>query len=107
VKHLWIFCLLLISISACAPSEEELLKVGLEKMNTQNWADAVAQFDQVLEKNPTQTTALNAKGVALFQQGKIKEAIPLFDQAITNLGLTGAMQTWSSTTTKRPWQTST
>ena len=82
MKHLWIFCLLLISFSACAPSEEELMKVGLEKMDSQNWADAVAQFDQVLEKNPTQITALNAKGVALFQQGKIKEAIPLFDQAI-------------------------
>ena len=58
------------------------MKLGLEKMDSQNWADAVAQFDQVLEKNPTQITALNAKGVALFQQGKIKEAIPLFDQAI-------------------------
>ena len=58
------------------------MKVGLEKMDAQAWAEAVTQFDQVLEKNPNQATALNAKGVALFQQGKIKEAIPLFDQAI-------------------------
>ena len=58
------------------------MKVGLEKMDAQAWAEAVTQFDQVLEKNPNQATALNAKGVALFQQGKIKEAIPFFDQAI-------------------------
>ncbi len=67
---------------ACAPTEEELMKVGLEKMDAQAWAEAVIQFDQVLEKNPNQVIALNAKGVALFQQGKIKEAIPLFDLAI-------------------------
>ena len=47
------------------------MKVGLEKMDAQAWAEAVTQFDQVLEKNPNQATALNAKGVALFQQGKI------------------------------------
>jgi len=58
------------------------MKVGLEKMDAQAWAEAVIQFDQVLEKNPNQVTALNAKGVALFQQGKIKEAIPLFGLAI-------------------------
>ena len=39
------------------------MKVGLEKMDTQAWAEAVTQFDQVLEKNPNQATALNAKGV--------------------------------------------
>lgn len=77
MKQLWIICLLVFSSLACTPTEEELLKVGLEKMDAQAWAEAVTQFDQVLEKNPNQPTALNAKAVALFQQGKIKEAIPL------------------------------
>uniref|UniRef100_UPI004048E5AE tetratricopeptide repeat protein n=1 Tax=Algoriphagus sp. TaxID=1872435 RepID=UPI004048E5AE len=82
MKQSWIICLLVFSSLACAPTEEELMKVGLEKMDAQAWAEAVIQFDQVLEKNPNQVTALNAKGVALFQQGKIKAAIPLFDLAI-------------------------
>ena len=67
---------------ACGPSEEELLKSGIAKMDEQAWQEAVEVFDQVLEINPNQATALNAKGVALFQQGKIAEAIPVFDLAI-------------------------
>jgi tetratricopeptide (TPR) repeat protein len=82
VKNLWILALLCVSLFACSPSEEELLKVGLEKMDAQAWPEAVTYFDQLLEKNPTNATALNAKGVALFQQGKIQEAIPVFNSAI-------------------------
>lgn len=83
VMKLWILGLLCVSLFACSPSEEELLKAGMEKMNTQAWPEAVTYFDQLLEKNPSNAQALNAKGVALFQQGKIKEAIPVFNAAIT------------------------
>lgn len=83
VNKLWILGLLCVSLFACSPSEEELLKAGIEKMDAQAWPEAVTYFDQLLEKNPANATALNAKGVALFQQGKIEEAIPVFDQAIT------------------------
>lgn len=82
VKRLWILVLLCVSLFACSPSEEELLKAGMEKMDTQAWPEAVETFDQLLEKNPSNAQALNAKGVALFQQGKIEEAIPVFNSAI-------------------------
>jgi tetratricopeptide (TPR) repeat protein len=82
VMRLWILGLLCASLVACSPTEEELLKAGMEKMDAQEWSEAVDNFDKLLEKNPTNATALNAKGVALFQQGKIQEAIPVFDLAI-------------------------
>lgn len=82
VRKNWMISLLFAGLWACSPSEEELLQSGIEKMDTQAWSEAVQIFDQLLEINPTQATALNAKGVALFQQGKIEEAIPVFDLAI-------------------------
>lgn len=82
MKNLWNLCLLLVLLTACAPNEAELLEAGLKEMDAQQWAKAATYFDKLLEKNPTNPVALNAKGVALFQQGKIKEAIPVFDQAI-------------------------
>jgi tetratricopeptide (TPR) repeat protein len=82
VKRFWILGLLCASLVGCSPSEEELLKAGIEKMDAQAWPEAVTYFDQLLEKNPANATALNAKGVALFQQGKVQDAIPVFDASI-------------------------
>lgn len=82
MKKLWILGLLSVSLFACSPNEDDLLKAGIEKMDSQAWQDAIVSFDQLLEINPNHAQALNAKGVALFQQGKVKEAIPVFDLAI-------------------------
>lgn len=83
VKKLALVGLLAVmSFWACSPSEEELLQAGIQKMDAQAWSEAESVFDQLLTLNPTNATALNAKGVALFQQGKIQEAIPVFDLAI-------------------------
>ncbi len=92
MKKLWILGLFAVGIFACKPNEEELLKAGIEKMDAHAWPEAVGFFDQLLEINPGNAQALNAKGVALFQEGKIEEAIPVFDAAIT-----------ADSTSYKPW----
>ena len=81
-----------VGLLSCSPSEEELLKAGMEKMDTESWNEAIEYFDRLLEVNPSNAQALNAKGVALFQQEKYKEAIPVFTQAIE-----------SDSTSYKPW----
>lgn len=61
-------------------------------MDTESWNGAIEYFDRLLEVNPANAQALNAKGVALFQQEKYKEAIPVFTQAIE-----------SDSTIYKPW----
>jgi len=51
-------------------------------MDAQDWSSAITYFDRTLEKNPSNSIALNAKGVALFQMGEFEQAIPIFSQSI-------------------------
>ena len=81
MRKIWIFIALL-GLFACGPSEEELVSEGISNMDSQNWDDAITYLDRALDKNPANARALNAKGVALFQLEKYKEAIPVFTLSI-------------------------
>ncbi|PRY84980.1 tetratricopeptide repeat protein [Mongoliibacter ruber] len=72
---------ILILIS-CSPSEEELFDEGVRKMESSEYQNAIEYFDRVLDKNPENTSAHNAKGVALYQQDKYDEAIAAFTASI-------------------------
>lgn len=83
MKRLLIVCLLAVGMSSCSPSEEELFQAGIEKMDQQAWKEAIVYFDRALEENPKNAAALNAKGVALFQEGEYEAAIPVFTASIS------------------------
>jgi len=78
-----IFFFILAAFCACAPSEEELLKAGIDKIEAGDYQKAISFMDQLLAKNEKHLTANNIKGVALFQLGKIEDAISAFTIAIS------------------------
>ena len=59
---------LLMTFMACSTkSEEELVAEGRSQMDAEAYEEAIATFDKVLAINPQNSTALNAKGVALIR----------------------------------------
>ena len=67
--------LLSITVTACGPSEEDLLAKGRALMATEDYSEAVRTFNELLEKFPNNYDAMNAKGVALLRLGQINESI--------------------------------
>lgn len=51
-------------------------------MKREEFEEAIAFFDQVLEMNPENADAWNNKGVALFQLGRPVEALAAYDRAL-------------------------
>ena len=81
VKKLFILIGFL-SLISCSPNDQELLDEGIKMMESQQLEKSIGFFDRAIEKNPSNTSAYNAKGVALFQQKKYDEAIEAFTASI-------------------------
>ena len=69
-------------MTACGASEQELFDEGVKSLEAGDFPKAVGYFDRVIEKNESNTSAHNARGVAFFQQGKFDEAIVAFTNSI-------------------------
>ena len=70
LKTTWksVFGIILITfLAACSPPVEELVESGRDLMAADKYAEAVKVFNEALEKEPNNYTALNAKGVALLR----------------------------------------
>lgn len=67
---------------SCSPSGQELYEEGLRLLESSQYQKSIEYFDRAIEKNPSFTSALNAKGVALFQQVKYDDAIEAFTASI-------------------------
>jgi Flp pilus assembly protein TadD len=98
VKKFWLIALMAFGMVSCSPSEEELLQAAMEKMDEGSWVEAGEYFDRILDKNPTNAQAFNAKGVSLFQQKNTKKQFLCSlkrsrqIRLATNLGSTEQMQ---------------
>ncbi|MCH7408865.1 tetratricopeptide repeat protein [Belliella sp. DSM 111904] len=82
VKQIYILAVVGLMMSACGASEQELFDEGVRQLEAGEYSKAVGYFDKVVEKNEENTSAFNAKGVALFQQKKFDEAIKAFTSSI-------------------------
>ena len=66
------------------------------------YEDALVAFDKVLVKSPNDPGALNNKGIALKNLGRLKEAVIAYENAIRvdpddpERGITKAMRYWNS-----------
>jgi len=70
-------------IFACSPSEDELFDQGILKLEASQYPEAIQYFERIIEKNPENSRALNAKGIALYQQKNLDDAIASFSSAIS------------------------
>ncbi|HLW20827.1 MAG TPA: tetratricopeptide repeat protein [Cyclobacteriaceae bacterium] len=68
---------------ACSPSEEELFQEGIDRLDRQNYTEAVEYMDRVIAINPDHTSAYNVKGVAFFELRNWDKAIEAFDASIS------------------------
>lgn len=82
VKKAGITYFLLWTFVACSPTEEELFENGITQLKNQNFTEAVEYFNRLLDDNPDNTSAHNAKGVALFEMKKWDQAIASFNASI-------------------------
>nr|WP_245812655.1 tetratricopeptide repeat protein [Belliella buryatensis] len=82
MKHLLIGLVILTFMGACGANEQELFDQGVTQLEASEYNKAIGYFDRVIEKNESNTSAHNAKGVAYFQQGKFDEAIVAFTTSI-------------------------
>ena len=69
-------------MTACGASEQELFDEGVKSLEKSEFSKAIGYFDRVIEKNDSNTSAHNAKGVALFQNGNFDEAVVSFTNSI-------------------------
>ena len=58
------------------------LRAGMANERTGNYPAAVKAYDRGLEVEPENVELLNAKGFALFQQGKSEQAVAILEKAI-------------------------
>jgi tetratricopeptide (TPR) repeat protein len=57
-------------------------KAGNEKMIQENYEEAIINYKRAIELNPSNISALNNKGIALFRLKRYQEAIDSYDKAI-------------------------
>ncbi|GFE68601.1 tetratricopeptide repeat protein [Chroococcus sp. FPU101] len=57
-------------------------EVGRIYAAEQNWEEAIQSYDKAIELQPDNYNALNLRGIALRELGRLEEAIVSFDQAI-------------------------
>ena len=81
-KKINIFIVLFLFIMACSPSEEQLFDEGIQRLESQQFDQAVDFFNRLIEINPEHQSAYNAKGVAFFEMGEWDRAIESFDRSI-------------------------
>ena len=72
---------LLFWVSGCQTSSKHL-EEGRRLMRENKWKEAVAELNKAVEANPSNTEALNARGVAYFQLKDYQNAALDYDQAI-------------------------
>ncbi len=82
MKKIGVFLILIATVIACSPSEEELFEEGISQLESQNYTEAIKYFDRVIDTNPSHTSAQNAKGVAYFELRNWDKAIEAFNASI-------------------------
>ena len=80
-KNLQILCWLLL-LAACGPSPEESLNQNRQMVQNGQYAEAIKQLDELLEKQPDMAAAYNLRGVAYLESGQLQDAVSDFSQAI-------------------------
>ncbi|SHN01197.1 Tetratricopeptide repeat-containing protein [Cyclobacterium lianum] len=80
--HLLRFSLLLLLISSCQPSAEELFDAGVAALEKQEYNQAIEYFDRVIETEANFPSAYNARGVAFFELAQWDKAIDSFSESI-------------------------
>ena len=70
-------------LTGCKPSERTLYQQGMERMQAQQYQDAADKFDASLKLNPNSKSALYRKAYCLYKLGKFADALPLFEQFLT------------------------
>lgn len=57
-------------------------KAGNEKMMQEDYEEAIINYSKAIELNPSNVSAFNNKGLALFRLKRYQEAIDSYDKAI-------------------------
>ncbi len=71
----------LLPIDAIAQNEKQLIKKGNDAYEKKEYDNAITQYQQATEKNPTNATAQYNLGNALYKKSKSDEAVQAYDEA--------------------------
>lgn len=82
VRKIVLLIVLLPILMGCSPSEEQLFDEGVQRLESQQFDQAVEYFDRLIEINPEHPSAYNARGVAFFELGQWDQAIESFTASI-------------------------
>ena len=79
---------ILLIVYSCAggPSDEQLQRDFLEanvKLKSAAYEQAIAEYDRILEFSPQFIAAMNNRGIAYLELGRVPEALDDFDQALS------------------------
>lgn len=72
-----VLCALL--LGGCREDERSTYQSGMARMQAQDYAGALAEFDKSLSLNPDSKSALFRKAYCLYKLDKHAEALPLFE----------------------------
>jgi len=70
------------SFSEVSKNIEDLIEMGIELEESEQYEEAIIYFDKVLELDPDNVESLNEKGVILLKLDQFEEAISYFDRAL-------------------------
>jgi len=70
------------SFSEVITNIEDLIEMGIELNESEQYEEALIHFDKVLELDPDNVGALNEKGAILLKLDQFEEAISYFDRAL-------------------------
>jgi Tfp pilus assembly protein PilF len=68
--------------SACGSSSDDYLQKGREYLKDKKYDEAINMLNQSVDKDPANTDALNARGVAFFESGDFQSAGLDYEAAI-------------------------
>jgi len=70
------------ALAGCNPQRYDYSR-GMALLQAQDYTGAMAQFDKVLARDPASNMALFGKARCLYELERYDEALPLFEQFIT------------------------
>ncbi|MFQ4142367.1 tetratricopeptide repeat protein [Chlorogloeopsis sp. ULAP02] len=72
-------------INSVSSQTEKFFKAGVEKVEKQDWKEAIADFDKVIQSHPSNGEAYLYRGNAYYQLKESKKAIEDYTQALRYL----------------------
>lgn len=78
-----VVAVLLLLATGCQPGARTLYQQGLRHLQAQEYGPALEKFEESLALEPTSNMALFGKGRALYALNRYEDALPVFEQFLS------------------------